>query len=360
MPRFCVVCGKVTNELYDSMCRECYIKHRKLLETPPEVKVLLCPVCYSYYHRGKWVKGEGNLIDILAEAIGRAVLAKSKVNAVRVRDFRVRIPEETLRSGRIKGGRIVVDVEIVGTLRDEIEPYSERHTVPIRLQWRVCPVCLKIRAKKEEAIVQIRAEGRHLDDKERMVILAFIENLMAKLYESDRDAVILDYEIDSRSGGIDLHFTSKRIARIVASQLQREFLATLKESFKVVGWKDGREKTKETIAVRLPPFKVEDVILVGNRPMLVKRIGGGKVYALDLEKSEVVVLRDRDLRGISRVDYERIPGMVLSVRGGTAIIMRMDTYETLELEVNISESELRPGEGVDLIRLGDRLFAIKP
>ena len=359
MTRFCIICGRESDKLYDNMCRECYIANHRLLELPERITVMLCPMCLSYKFRDRWrkprVEGPEELLD---EALRQTIKAKMKVRAIRLDRVDYEIVSGLHRISAFRSGKLKVRVRARGTCHPELEPYEDTYLIEVEVLWRLCPLCFKTKAGVEEATLQIRAEDREIDEREKVTILNLIESFIERMERESRRPAILEYEEDPHSGGIDLKFASKRAAYALASLLQRELLATVKVSSKVIGMKQGREVTRETIVVRLPPFKIGDVIIHQGKVLLVYGIRQGRVHALDLRTQRIVLLRASELRNVRRAEYERVRGMIISVQGDTVQVMRLDNYEVVEVAMQSIPSWVKEGEGVDLIEVeGQRFIA---
>ncbi len=357
MLKFCIICGKRTSELFDNMCKECYIKSHVLVELPKATEVKMCPFCFSYFYKGKWIRPEGSLEEVLKEAIARVLLARARINAKIVKDFDVEILRGLDRALSLRSTNLLVKVVIRGSAHPKIEPYLNEEEVRVKLVWKYCPACFKIKVKKEEAIVQVRATNRRLSEREKERIVNSLEALIDRLYEESPEAVILDYE--EVEGGINIKLSSKKIARAIASFFQREYLATIKETYKIIGMVQGKEKAKETISIRLPKFKIGDIIKIKNRFYLVKDIGNGRVYALDIEHGLPTSIKGKELKRATLIEHERIPAMIVSIGRETITIMRLDNYETIELELKSYGEHIGVGSIVDLVRIEDKFFIIK-
>ncbi|RLF23963.1 MAG: hypothetical protein DRN15_04415 [Thermoprotei archaeon] len=350
MTRFCIICGRVTDVLIENMCLDCFRKNRQLIQIPSEIEVEICPECYSFRFRGKWLRVEASVPQIMLSAVRRIIEARARIDtAVKYKlDLRY---EGRAWSGR---GRTKVKVIVTGTPRDDVEPYQEVHIVSVKPSWKLCPSCLRIKGKHEEAIVQIRAEERKLTSSERRYIMELVEKIIYRVSRDDPMAIVIDYE--EREDGIDLHMASKRIARIVASYLQREYLASIKESYKVVGMKKGEVITRETISVRLPKYKAGDVIRYKGKPLMIMAIEGGRVYCVDLERYEEVTLKSKDLRDVQVSGCERVEAMVIAVTGSVVHVMRLDNYQTLELELRRVPIWMKEGRHVALLIVDGRPY----
>ena len=355
---FCIICGRKTDELYDNMCRDCYIKNRALIEMPREVDIIMCPVCLAYRYRGKWMRGEGGVTERVKEAIGKLLLAKSNIYAKAIKDFQLQILRGGERIPEFKSATLLVKAYVLGYTDPRVGNYSNECEVIVHLKWKYCPSCLKVKIGKEEAVVQIRAMDRKLSEREKERIANSLERLIGEMYQTDPEAVVLDYT--EEEGGMDIKLPSKRVARVIATYLQREYLATVKETFKVVGRDKGREKTRETISVRLPNFTMGDIIEVNGRHFLIKDIRGGRVYALDLARGIPITLKGNDVKRASPIAYETVPAMVISENNGYVMLMRLDDYKIVELKKeDMRIAKLKEGESVDLIVTGNRLYLVK-
>lgn len=355
MTRFCIICGKKNVPLINNMCLECYKKNYSLIEVPKEVSIEICPQCLSYKFKDRWFRASSpDPVEAVSEASMRSISAKMKIKAKKIVNIDSRIVSGIRRISMLKSGRITMEVLIKGAPLENVEPYEEAHEVTVHVLWRLCPLCFKVRAKSKEATLQIRAEGRHLTPEEVKQILGYIDNVLLKLHADRREAVVVDYEFVG--GGIDIHFASKKVARMVAQFLQRDFLASVKESYEVIGMKKGTLRTREKISVRLPSYKVGDVVEVRNRYVLVTMIGGGRLHGIDLSSYDSVVIGSKDLKNVKNVSYERVKAMVISISGHIVQVMNLSNYEIVELNLRRVPSWIKQGAEVNLIKINNEFF----
>jgi len=77
--------------------------------------------------------------------------------------------------------------------------------------------------------------------------------------------------------GLDIKLLNFTSARLLAGKIREKVGAKLQETFKVVGRdRSGKRKSKLTISVRIPKFKVGDILLLDDKPAMLVRITGKK------------------------------------------------------------------------------------
>jgi len=358
--RFCIICGKRTDELYNNMCRECYKENTELVRVPEVINITICPECFSYMFRGKWEKAENpyDIHDVVHDAILRNLAPKVKYIARAVKSMDV-ILDKSIKLVPYKKSKIDVTLLVEGLVDERVGYFMKSYNLKANIRWRLCPLCFKVKAQVEEAILQIRADGRKLDDDEILRIRNLVEEILYQAYEEEGKSPLIKVEEDKKSGGMDLYFASKRIARYIANAIQREFLASIKESYSTVGGNMREERKKITISVRLPKFKVGSIVLYRDRPIIIKDIRDGRIHAMDLRTYEKLKLTAREARDIEICKYRRERAMVLSITGSEIQVMKLTNYEVLDIPIERRPMWIKEGEGVDLITINGKSYIIK-
>ncbi|RLF45673.1 MAG: NMD protein affecting ribosome stability and mRNA decay, partial [Thermoplasmata archaeon] len=52
--KICIECGKEVAELYDGLCRECYIKSHAFTDLPRRIYLTTCPKCGRVRYKNSW------------------------------------------------------------------------------------------------------------------------------------------------------------------------------------------------------------------------------------------------------------------------------------------------------------------
>jgi len=358
--RFCIICGKPTDELFNNMCKTCYINNTELAEVPDRVIITLCPECFSYMFRGRWIRPEdpNDLYHVVHEATLRNLSTKIRYKAKVIKSMDLEF-KRPYKITPYKRGKFSAVLTVEGVVHPKVGYFKKVYGFNIEVQWRLCPTCFKVKAQVEEAIVQVRASGRKLDEGELLRIRNLVENLLYKVYEEEGRSSLVKVEMDRHSGGLDFYFASKRIARYIASSIQKEFLASVKESYSVIGGEMTKERKKITISVRLPPFKVGSIVLYKGNPILIKDIRDGRIYAMDLGTYKLMKLGFKEAREIKECEYKRERAMVLSILDNEVQVMKLSNYEVMEIPLRRRPLWIKEGEGIDIITVDGKHYIIK-
>lgn len=353
MRRFCAICGKVLSgekSLINNLCWDCYRSKHRLISVPKVLEAEICRHCFSFKLKRKWLEPTGEANPILSAAI-RVVGKHVSLNGSGV--FKI-IPLEIIDKGRVR-----VKVSAFGTVHPKIPNYHEEDIVEVKLKYVSCPICIKIASKYYVATLQIRADRRNVSRKELEELVRFIKDIVLKELRNDKSAYIV--EISEVDGGLDLKFANMHIARFVASKIGERTGATLKETFKVIGFNRsaGKRFSRLTISLRLPPFTLNDIVRVDDEILLLKDFRGGKFIALNLASWSKISFSPKLLssKSVVRVaSLSSLPrGLVISVQGD--IIQLMDLSSYMIYDVNKPEGlDLKSGVEVQFIKLDDKIF----
>lgn len=209
--KFCPRCGKEVTDLKDNLCADCYISSYKP-SIPRSVSIKYCPVCKSVLMRNVWIAvsepPEIYLEKKIAEKIKLAPLEKLR---------KVKI----LKTG--KEGEIKIVTELDGKKYERVlkgTPTVDKYA---------CPECSRQFKTSITAIIQLRCTG---DAKK------FVNEALGLMGRTKRKIV----KADERLHGIDLSFSDKRTARVLARRFKDHFKCTMKESVKQRGWDRSKER----------------------------------------------------------------------------------------------------------------------
>ena len=133
--KFCPLCGRETNKLFDGICESC-LKKQKFIELPKKIKVSVCNNC------------------------GNVVGTKEKFND----KFIIKLIKNNLYiNGKLKSILILeknekIKVKVTGLLKGYLKK-EEIIETKIVIKKRLCDVCGKVKGGYYEAVIQIRSEN---------------------------------------------------------------------------------------------------------------------------------------------------------------------------------------------------------
>lgn len=356
--RFCALCGRSTNELYDGLCFECYIKSHEIIKIDKKKLTLaVCKNCGAYFYRGKWHYSRVGLeLDNIVAGLERIIKCSLKTrNEVKVRNIEIKI----LDAYKIfnKKRKIPVNIKVEYTLYGKESIFTKE--VEVELIWKLCPACMKVKSQVEHAILQIRAYGRELNDIEKREIINFIEKELYKLYNRDREAVILEKD---EKEGINIYLSSKKIAKWLVNSLKRRYIIRVLETNKVIGVdSSGKTITKVTIRVLLNPLKVGDIIIYKGKLLLVKEVTSNFVMGLDLDSYKSVKLLPNELfsNKIKRIDREDISkACIISITPPYVQLMGLKDYKVFEVKMERIPNWIKIGNNVFFVKYNKKTYLV--
>ncbi|MCW3141255.1 MAG: 60S ribosomal export protein NMD3 [Methanophagales archaeon] len=226
--KFCPKCGKKTNDLFDSLCKECFIKQTSLIEADFKVNVNVCVNCGGYF--------KGKERTSIEEAVADSV--RKEIRKRYGYECKVEIEEEQKENDSRAIVYLNVKAEIKGV---EIE---ERGIVEVIFKKEICERCSRIAGGYYEGIVQIRAKNRIPTEGE----LAMAEEI-AYSSVGEKDFISKERKL---KGGLDVYVSSMECGRRISRQIVKKLGGSFSESRKLYGRKDGRNIYRVSFSVRLP------------------------------------------------------------------------------------------------------------
>ncbi|RKZ25620.1 hypothetical protein DRQ26_05605 [bacterium] len=216
--KFCPLCGKKTDTLFDGLCESCFSKE-KLAKIPKKIKVFVCKNCGKI--NGNIKLDENGLKKIIRDNLEVNGELK-KIEILKVVDKRKNFKK--------------IEMEVSGLLKGKLEKKEIVETT-IEIKKRLCETCGKVKGGYYEAIIQIRSDKKVKEREALKVIVKRIEKeggLITKIEEKN---------------GIDIYFTPKKILNRVVKKIPK--IKEIKKSYTLVTKKDGRDLYRNTVLVRL-------------------------------------------------------------------------------------------------------------
>ena len=274
--KFCPKCGTQTDELFDSLCEDCFKREIKLIK-PTGISVNICRTCGCYF------KGnERTSIEAVVEAAIRKEIWK-KYGC----DSEVEIKE-------IKTGDTRAHVVLIAKAELRGLQLTENGELEVVLKRESCERCNRIAGGYYAGIVQIRADDRIPTDDE----LAIAEKVAhSSLIEPD----FISKEVLLKEG-LDIYVSSMECGRMISNAIVRRFGGSYSKSQKLYGRKDGRSVYRISFSVRMPGFRVGDVLEVRDKRISVEKMVEGRgLEGVDIDTDERVFLSKRETMKAKRV-----------------------------------------------------------
>lgn len=274
--KFCPKCGTQTDELFDSLCEDCFKREIKLIK-PTGISVNICRTCGGYF------KGnERTSIEAVVEAAIRKEIWK-KYGC----DSEVEIKE-------IKTGDTRAHVVLIAKAELRGLQLTENGELEVVLKRESCERCNRIAGGYYAGIVQIRADDRIPTDDE----LAIAEKVAhSSLIEPD----FISKEVLLKEG-LDIYVSSMECGRRISNAIVRRFGGSYSKSQKLYGRKDGRSVYRISFSVRMPGFRVGDVLEVRDKRISVEKLVEGRgLEGVDIDTDERLFLSKRETMKAKRV-----------------------------------------------------------
>lgn len=209
---FCIKCGNKAK--IGLLCEECFLKENRLIKLN-NLSILLCPVCSSYYDKGKWVE-TGNIERIVKNKIEEKICSRE-------------IKKIGIQLKRI-GNRYMVRIACIGFIPPCDRVKKEEKIIYVKIKKQMCSRCIKLSGGYYEAVLQIRGNG-----KER--ILEMIKKLI-------KNAIM-----EEKKNGYDIRFIKKAEAAKIARMLKLKGFE-IKESYRFVSTKKDKRLYRNYYSIR--------------------------------------------------------------------------------------------------------------
>jgi nonsense-mediated mRNA decay protein 3 len=329
---FCVECG-AEGKVYESVCEECFLKKHKLVELPDTLDFEMCKECGSFLVGSKWMKVpvERAIEMVLDEAMSYEKEVDSSRFTVEL------IPEDEMNFS------IVVECDMyVYDLRTSKELQAR-----VRLKPSQCVTCTRKKSMYYEAILQVRADGRDLAEEE----LDKITEVVHKRVEASTGTFISKEE--RMHTGLDFYMGSNDVARNLSKELANMYSAQEQSSPKLVGMKDGHDLYRVTYLVRLPQYKVGDVINYQGTLYQVRKMAT-TVSLMNLEDWNTQSFPPSELVGSRVEDCFHLDAVLLAQSDNEIQIMDPDTLKTVSIKK--PEGFQPSGEEVSIVKCEKGIF----
>jgi nonsense-mediated mRNA decay protein 3 len=315
---FCVKCGR-EGRTYSALCAECFLQSNRFTGVPEFLDLNICAHCDDYLMGKRWKHYDDEVEavkDYTAESIERR--PDARVSALEVEAERMDAKHYR--------------VHVVATLlHDDLEIVEELDTT-VRVHRNVCPKCNKIQGNYFESIVQIRPSGRRFSDEERETVLNRALAHVESAAKDSRDAFLA--KVTEEHGGYDLYVSTVSLGKMLSRNLVSTYGAEYKESSSLQGQKDGHDVYRVTYLVRLPPYRVRDILLIHGRLYLVHSTGPQSAKLRDLKSNEFLTVANQELRDANVIGTKGdvMDAVVLTETDREYQIMHPVTYKTVEIK----------------------------
>lgn len=318
---FCVECG-AEGPTYEGLCARCFSKKHRVVEPPQFLDIGRCTSCGSYRFKSGWSKMDRDL------AVSRLLRESIPVNPPFQRVTFTHVAREE------DANNLSLTVKALGRFED-LEAVND-FRVRVRIKPTLCETCQRQRGRYFEGILQVRGDGRDLTPKEIRAVRTFV----AARVDRAREAQTFVSRIEEVHGGLDFYVSANALGKTLARELAETFGGIVTASPKLFGQQQGHEVYRVTSLVRLPAFRVGEVVrhkgalaeVVAVRPFVRLR---------DLATGETRRFKPKDVRSAKRVDAERFEAKVERLETGEVVALHPDTGEARPLTPRLADRATR-------------------
>ena len=236
---FCLVCGADPPLYGERMCEPCVRKRVELVKVPENIPWVRCARCGIVEIQGKWVQISEE--EIWDELIQRHVQFHKNAEDVGL----------ALETRTVSDRHTLLHLQVEGVIEDLL--FKEEHTMRARMANGVCLTCTRRAGNYFEATVQLRSTGRRLAEEEFTALRATLDKVLDELADDPMFFITSEGPV---TGGYDIVWGSKGLARTWGRHLVTHYGGQVAESNTTVGRKDGVDVTRLTLLYRKPGYDI--------------------------------------------------------------------------------------------------------
>ncbi len=344
---FCLLCNN-EEKLYDGLCKSCYLKEFELVNVPEYATFTVCSHCGATLKHDKWIESAYYDDEIINDAIQKDITINEKLE-------NVEITTEILTN---RGTMYDCIIHAYGQVLEE--SIEKDYPIEVKVVKGVCPDCSKFHSGYYEAVIQLRADDRKLEDKEIQEADEFISSEIQRLCKTNKLAYVTERIVLKE--GIDYQVGSHNAAHKIAENMQKQFGGIITESRKIVGHdkSKSRDLYRSWISVRLPSFHKDDFIEYKNNVLRIEKIGSHKFVGLNLEKYESESISWKEYDKIVKVgNTDDVKATTVTNVTPTEIqVLDPDTYMTVDLNKKDTMKNINIGQEINVIKLKNKIYII--
>jgi nonsense-mediated mRNA decay protein 3 len=338
----CVDCGEEVPKTIQGSCPNCFVATTPLLSTPEVLDVELCAHCDARHIGKKWFEApkEADHQWLREDAVRGAVAVHARVldpffqmseTAQDDKHFRVQITME----GTVEG----VDV-------------TDGGEILVRQKRGVCDRCSRMAGNYYASILQLRATERNVGKEELERAHKVIGEELDRQQDAGNRFAFLT-KGGPIHGGWDYYLGDIEAGRQVARMLKQRLGASVQETAKLVGRREGDDVYRVTFLVRVALFSPGDFGLWGEVPVQVISMSKGHVHCIDMLKQSKTRLNATSIRRLGGPE-EIIEAVLVSESETELQLMDPVSYHTQD--VLRPDKWKRTGDTVQVLRHEERMY----
>jgi len=288
----CIKCGAAPAAV-SGLCESCFKEDADLCAFPASVKLTVCSNCGAYAARSRWLRSS-SVEDVIETRIREASAVRPGVERLRF----------TFGYNWTDRNQTIVEVSLSGSVDGVM--LEESGTVTAKIKYGVCDACSRRSGSYFEAIIQLRASMRKIDDDEKERAEEIIGKMVEKAAGKDDGAFITRAE--AVRGGYDYYLSQRALGESISRELTGTFGAAHRSSPAMAGRKDGKDQYRITHIVRLPPYRTGDFIDLSTVPQANVRKGAPPFMIVSITAHYILIrqLLTGDERKLHRKELENV------------------------------------------------------
>jgi len=346
---FCPRCGSEDEELYEGICRSCFVKQAKIINIPPNLELTICAHCNSLLKGIKWEESK-----LSEEKIVTLSVMENYETFQYVQNLELSVEIITVR-----GSNYECIVHATGTVLGT--QTKEEHRINVKIKNGACPDCSKYASGYFESVIQIRADKRFPSPEELQTIDQIIRAKTSSLSVKNRMAYVSN--VSAIKEGVDYYLGSYKAARKLASAVKDVMGGVVQESPRLVGRdkSKGKDLYRIWISIRLSDFQKGDFIEYEGRKGQVKGFDGKKIILIDLESQDIWSILWKEYNKIEIIARSSNikTTSVISKTPKTIQILHPDTYQPLDINITAKTIDLEIGNEINVLEVERKLYILR-
>jgi nonsense-mediated mRNA decay protein 3 len=237
------------------------LMEKLMLKQIKDISIILCPRCMSVTIHSKHHSQEKAYFALTREVISAISFNHEPDNVA------VDIPDMAPKTGNLK---VQLDLE-----KESDPKKQESYILDIPIEDRICDNCRKADGQYYEGILQIRGNNTSLLKK-------ILDTIKTRVKKAQPEVFINRFS--EQKNGYDFYLTSKNYLQKIAKSLLQEYGGTIKQSRKLYSRsrQTGKEIYRITVVLRLWDFLPGDILLIDNKPVLVRSISADSASIISI------------------------------------------------------------------------------
>ena len=345
---FCPECGNSNSETIEGLCKECFLKQFTVLKIPENIEVTICSHCNGRFEEGKWKESNLQEEEIIYRALERAIEL----------DTLVEDEEIELEILQMRGTIAKCSIEAVAIILKET--IRQAYEVEVRLKKTVCPDCSKMYSGYYEAVIQFRSDKRELTNDELIQADEIVKKSLHSQFKRNKLAYLVE-KVNMKEGR-DYYIGSYKATKKTANDLKNRFGGIIKESHRLISQdkSTGKGLYRIWISIRLPIFKIGDIITYLDKFGQVIAIDGNKITVNDLNSFDnfSIFWKDYDSIKLIKTKKEIKTSNIISKSPSKIQILDPDNYEVVDVAICKVFEEYEIGNEVNVVKIDENLYIV--